>query len=72
MKSPCAPAERSRRRFEESFYFKFKSWGSRAGDECVAQVRLPSYAINSISTGRVVLPMVLIRAKRYGLYETEA
>ena len=56
------PAERSRRRFDESFYFKFKNWGIRADGDCVAQVKLPSYAIHHISTGRVVPGAVRAKA----------
>ena len=70
------PAERARRRFDESFYFKFKNWGSRrqgrvdgVDGDCVAQVKLPSYAIHAISTGRVVPHMRLIRPQRYDFYE---
>ena len=70
------PAERSRRRFDDSFYFKFKNWGigvgGRVDGDCVAHVKLPSYAIDSISTGRVVPSTGLIRAKHYDFYETAA
>ena len=59
--------ERSRRRFDESFYFKFKNWGSRVDGDCVAQVKLPSYAIHRISTGRVVPGA--IRAKPFSFVE---
>ena len=69
------PNERSRRRFDDSFYFKFKNWGwggDRVDGDCVAHVKLPSYAIDSISTGRVVPSTGLILAKHYDFYETDA
>ena len=59
------PGEQQRRRFDESFYFKFKNWGNRVDGDCVAQVKLPSYTIHRILTGRVVPSMGLIRAKPY-------
>ena len=59
------PAERSRRRFGESFYFKFENWSSRVGgSDCVAQVKLPTYAIHRISTGRVV-PGAIVNIASY-------
>ena len=45
--------ERSKRLGVEELGFHLKDKGGRVGDDCIAHVKLPSYAIYSLSTGRV-------------------
>lgn len=44
--------ERSRQLGFDTLDFYFKDKGRRVGSDCVAQVKLPNYAIYSLSTGR--------------------
>lgn len=63
------PTERSKRLGVEELGFDLKDKGGRVGDDCIAHIKLPSYAIYSLSTGRVEPDRGRIWSEDFFFYE---